>query len=462
MKACLVLLVLILLRLTDCSAQDSAFRRIDKLFEVYDHTNTPGLALMIIDHGKVIYQRGYGMADLEHQVPISLQTVFEIGSFSKQFTAFCALLLADRGVISLDDDVRKFIPELHDYGHPIKIIHLITHTSGLRDVWTLFYLAGLGLENYYPSAMIFDMINRQKKLNFNPGDEFMYSNTGYFLLTEIIQRASHESLRRFAEENLFGPLGMRHTHYQDDYTELVGDRAFGYDKSDSGYRWNISFNTSVGAGRLYTTVEDLFLWDQHFYKNPLGSGQALVKEETTPFVLNDGKPTNYGFGLFVERYQGMKIQEHNGAWAGYRSEILRFPDQEFSVICLSNRSDFRSAEEARSVAAVFLPLQSSAASESIPASPKTLARAPIKNSDLAKMAGSYHSPELDVVYRLSAQDSLLRVQPGYGHALLLTPETNDRFVKDSMVITLIRSSRGQITGFLLDEARVKGIEFFRK
>ncbi len=468
MKASLCLIVLLYLSQLNCFAQDSRQGRVDKLFEAYDHANTPGLALMIIDHGKIIYQRGYGMADLEHEVPINAQTVFEIGSFSKQFTAFCALLLADKGIISLQDDVRKYIPELRDYGHPIRIINLITHTSGLRDIWVLFSLAGLGLENYYPPQMIFDMINRQYKLNFNPGDTFMYSNTGYFLLTEVIERASHESLRRFAQENLFGPLGMNHTHYHDDYTELVKGRAFGYDKIDSGFRWNISFNTSVGAGRLYTTVGDLFLWDQHFYVNNLGASKDLISQETTPFVLNNGKPINYAFGLFVGTYQGFRIVEHNGAWAGYRSEILRFPDQQFSVICLSNRSDFRAVEVAKQVAAIFLPLQPAVESAPIPSSSavagdqKSLSAQVVGPSELSQLAGIYQSPELDVIYRLSVRDSVLEVQPGYGQAYWVTAQSRNRFVKDSMVITFTRSPQGVVTGFLLDDARVKGIEFFRK
>jgi CubicO group peptidase (beta-lactamase class C family) len=447
-----------------CYAQDSLSSKVDGVFEQYAHPSTPGLALLVIKEGKVIYKRGYGMADLEHAIPITPESVFELGSFSKQFTAFCALLMANRGLISLDDDVHKYIPELRDFGHEIKIIHLITHTSGLRDIWTLFYLAGLDLENYYPTGMVFDMINRQRKLNFNPGDEFLYSNTGYFLLTQIIERVSGKSLRRFAEENIFKPLGMIHTHFHDNYTELVPGRAFGYDKTDSGYRWNVSFNTMVGAGRLYSTVGDLYLWDQHFYNNTLGGGPALIDKEYEPFIFNNGKKSHYAFGLFTGEYQGMKTVEHGGAWAGYRTDILRFPDQQFSVICLSNCSDFRGEIAAKKIAAIYLHLKMDSAlymnvpvAATKPASLRTTA-----DKIPARIAGTYYSDELNVKYILSVKDDSLQVQPGYGKPYMTVHSADSLFTYGTINLKIKTAASGEFTGFVLDAGRVTGIEFYRK
>jgi CubicO group peptidase (beta-lactamase class C family) len=453
----------VLLSSLSCRGQDNLSAKVDRLFAQYNHPNTPGLALMVIKSGKVLYQQGYGSADLEHGIPITPESVFELGSFSKQFTAFCALLLVNRGLISLDDDIHKYIPELRDFGHEIKISHLISHTSGLRDIWTLFYLSGLDLANYYPKGMIFDLINRQKKLNFNPGDEFLYSNTGYFLLTRIIEQVSGKNLRQFADENIFKPLGMVHTHFHDDYSQLVLGRAFGYDKTDSGYQWDVSFNTMVGAGRLYSTIGDLYLWNQHFSHNFLGGGAALIDKETEPFILNNGKSAGYAFGLFIGVYQGLKTVDHGGAWAGYRTEILRFPDQQFSVICLSNCSNFQGEISAKKIAAIYLDLKMD--SDLYRTAPLT-SRQPAPHTASKKIpdqiAGNYYSEELNVNYVLSVKNDSLQVQPGYGKPYLSVQSEDGQFTYGAIVLKMQSTATGKFSGFILDAGRVTGIEFYRK
>lgn len=312
--------------------------KVDELFSEWNKPDSPGFALAVIKDNEIIYKCGYGTADLEHNVPISSSSVFDIGSISKQFTAMCIAFLVRQGKLSLEDEVQKYISELPYYGYPITLRHLINHTSGIRDYLILMELSGMRLENYYSEDEIIGLIARQKELNFKPGEEFLYSNSGYLLLALIIKRVSGKPLRSFADENIFTPLGMKSSHFHDDFTMIVNNRAIGYSpKREGGFRIDMSFFDVVGDGFLYTTVEDLYLWDKNFYQNILGDyGQDLIEELVTPGRLNSGEPLAYAFGLFIGEYRGLKIVSHSGASSGYRAEMIRFPEQKFSVICLSN------------------------------------------------------------------------------------------------------------------------------
>jgi len=335
---------------------ESEEKRVDKLFAAWERPDSPGCALSVIEDGQFVYQRGYGMANLEHDVPISSQTVFRIGSTSKQFTAMCVTLLAEQGRLSLDDDIRKYLPEIPEYERPVTIRHLVHHTSGLRDYLTLMELAGMRDQDFYTDEEVIEMLARQKELNFAPGDEYLYSNTGYYLLGVIVKRASGQSLRRFAEEHIFGPLGMTSTHFHDDHTEVVKQRAMGYSpKQGGGYRIDVTTLDMVGDGGLFTTVEDLFLWDQNFYHNRLGQGDTgLIRHMLTPGTLNDGEELDYAFGLMVSGYKGLKMVSHAGAFVGFRAEMIRFPEQKVSVICLASLSTINPERLARQVADVYL------------------------------------------------------------------------------------------------------------
>lgn len=335
---------------------ESETKKVDRLFTAWDMPDYPGCALGIIEDGQLVYKRGYGMADLEHDVPISSQTVFRIASTSKQFTATCIALLAEQGKLSLDDDIRQYLPDLPAYEWIITIRHLIHHTSGLRDYLELMELAGKRSDDFYTDDEVMALLARQKTLNFAPGDEYLYSNTGYYLLGVIVERASGRSLREFAEENIFGPLGMEDTHFHDDYTEVVPRRAAGYSLGEDGDCW-IDMTTlgMVGDGGLFTTVEDLFLWDQNFYRNRLGKERDdLIAQVLTPGALNDGERLDYAFGLRLSDYRGLRMVSHGGAFVGFRAEMIRFPEQRFSVICLSNLSSVNPSRLARQVADIYL------------------------------------------------------------------------------------------------------------
>jgi len=330
---------------------------VDELFAEWDKPDSPGCTLGIIKDGKLLYERGYGMAILEHDIPISSKTVFQLNSTSKQFTAISIALLSEQGKISLDDDIRRYLPGMPEYESPITIRHLIHHTSGIRDYLELMSLAGMSDNDYYTDDEAVEMLARQKELNFKPGDEFLYSNSGYFLLSVIVKRASGKSLREFAEENIFKPLGMKNTHFHDDHTMIVKNRATGYSpKEGGGYRINMTTLDMVGDGGVCTKVKDLLLWDQNFYRNKLG-GKDLINQVLTPGKLNSGEQLDYAFGLRVSDYRGLKMISHAGAFAGFRSAMIRFPEQKFSVICLANLSSMNPMKLCKQMAEIYLSNQ---------------------------------------------------------------------------------------------------------
>jgi CubicO group peptidase (beta-lactamase class C family) len=309
--------------------------RVDRLFAPWNKPDSPGFAIAIVQNSKIVYKRGYGMANLEYDIPITPNSVFDIGSTSKQFTAMCIALLDHQKLLSLNDSVQQYIPEITN--HSIKIQHLVYHTSGLRDYADLWDLAGITYGNHYSIEDILALITRQKSLIFAAGSQWRYSNSGYFLLAEIVKRVSQKSLRLFAEENIFKPLGMNSTHFHDDFAEIVKNRADGYfPKESGGFEVKMSLQNVVGPGGLHTTVEDLCLWDQNFYRNQLGDcGQDLIEQITTSAKI-ENRDIGYGFGLSIGKYRGARGLSHSGAWKGYGSQMIRLPDHNFAVICLTN------------------------------------------------------------------------------------------------------------------------------
>jgi len=329
--------------------------KVDQIFSVYDKSGSPGCSLGVIRDGEFVYRKAYGLANLELGVPLSPQSVFYMGSVSKQFTAAAIALAAEQGYLSLDDDVHKYIPELPDYGHVITLRQMIHQTSGLRDFYTLLGLSNHDATDFDSPEDIFRIVVRQKGLNNVPGDEWIYSNTNYFLLGIVAKRATKKSLAEFAAENIFKPLGMSHTLFYDDHTLVVPGRVAAYDSAlHDNFRvdWSTTFSV-VGAGGLMSSVDDLLLWDKNFYANRLGKG-TLVQELQTPGVLDDGNKISYAMGLVLGNYRGLPIVEHGGALFGYRTELLRFPEQKFSVICLCNIASAVPENLARKVADIYL------------------------------------------------------------------------------------------------------------
>lgn len=440
--------------------------KVDALFQEWDTPDSPGCALAVIKDGAIIYTRGYGMADLEHKIPNAPETVFYIGSESKQFAAMAILLLEEEGKLSLDDDIRKFLPEIPDYGRTITIRHLILHTSGLRDYFILWDLSGLDYANNFTNEEVIALIARQKELNFMPGDERLYSNTGYLLLAEIVKRTSGLSLAEYASKNIFAPLGMTHTHFHDDPSLLIANRAWGHLKRPDGSWGLMAFRFSlVGSGGLYTTVRDLALWDANFYDNRLGTGgQALIDRMITPGKLNSGEKLSYACALAVGEYRGLKTVRHGGALGGYRAHMLRFPDEKFTVIVLFNTGNVDPAGYAEKTADIFLA--DTLGPATVTAEPVTVEEKKTEpfapsTTQLAAYVGEYESGELLVRYRVIDDNGALSVVIRDAVTRPLKPLEKDVFSMNDAVIRFTRGRSGAVDGLTVEAGRVKNLRFAR-
>jgi CubicO group peptidase (beta-lactamase class C family) len=401
-------------------------RRIDTVFARFERPGSPGCALGVYRDGRLVYARGYGRAHLELDVPITPATVFDLGSTSKQFTAMSILLLAKDGALSLDDDVRRFLPELPAYGRPITIRHLLHHTSGLRDYLTLMALAGESFDNVTTDEDALDLIVRQRALDFTPGSEWEYSNTGFFLLSLIVKRASGQSLREFAAARIFGPLGMTHTQFRDDHRSLIPNRAAAYDPPDSTgvYHIDVSNFEQTGDGAVHSTVEDLLVWDRNFYSGQVG-GPGVLAEMVRPGTLNDGTVLDYASGLMVGSYRGQRTVSHGGSWGGYRAELLRFPDQRVSMACLCNVARSNPTGLARRVADVVLA-DRLAPAEAVGPDGATTDAARTATPARAELLGAYRDPASGIVARVGLDSG--RVQLEYsGDTMVLTPVGADEY-----------------------------------
>jgi CubicO group peptidase (beta-lactamase class C family) len=383
------------------ASTDSVARAIDRVFDGYRDTEGPGCAVGVSRNGSVLYERGYGMANLETGTPIKPGSIFHVASVSKQFTAMAIMLLERDGKLSINDDIRKYLPEIRDYGTPITIRHLMTHTSGIRDQWDLLAFArGRFEEDRITEADVLDIVSRQTALNFRPGSEYMYSNSGFTLLGTIVKRVSGKSLRDFAAERIFVPLGMTSTHFHDDYTMIVPGRTSAYVARGPG-QWRVgipNFDT-YGATSLYTTVGDLLKWEANFESPKVGDA-VLLERMQQKTLLTNGDTSSYGYGIAIGTYKGADLVDHGGADAGYRSYVGRYPKLGLAVAIACNASTANTGALARGVTDAVLgkeliapPVQAGVA----------LTAVPVDTLQLRRLAGLYFQPTtlqgLELVYR---------------------------------------------------------------
>jgi CubicO group peptidase (beta-lactamase class C family) len=327
--------------------------QVDEIFAPWDNNETPGAAVAIVENGVIVYKKGYGLANLEYDIPISSSSVFHIASVSKQFTVFSILLLEKQGKLSLEDDIRKYIPEVPDFGKIITLRHLASHTSGLRDQWNLLSMAGWRMDDVITKEHVLKLVSKQKELNFNPGDEYAYCNTGFTLLAEVVARVSKMSFAAFTNANIFEPLEMSNTLFYDDHEKVVENRAYSYHTDSTGFKKSVLNYANVGATSLFTTVEDLSLWSMNFSNLTIGDS-TIINKMNKPSILNDGKAFGGALGQFVGKYKGLNEIQHGGADAGYRSYLTRFPDENLSVIVFSNSAAFNAGGMAHKVVDIYL------------------------------------------------------------------------------------------------------------
>lgn len=406
--------------------------RIDGTFAEYNKPGSPGCAFALYERGRVVYHKGYGLASIEHQVAIDpKQTVFDIGSTSKQFTAASILLLAQDGKLSLDDSVRKYIPELPGYFDDVTLDHLLNHTGGVRDYILLLMLGGFNFEDHTTDTDALRAISRQQALDFVPGSEHSYSNSGYFLLSLVVKKASGKSLREFAQERIFTPLGMQQTRILDNHTQVVLHRAASYEPGPDG-SWGVSTSAweQTGDGQVQTTVMDLARWDANFYEPKVG-GRALIEQLQQVGTLSNGKPITYARGLIVEDYRGLRAVSHGGSWAGFRSELLRFPESGIAAAALCNAGSSQPWALLRAVADIALEDQL----QTVAKAPAVTANADATNEATAKAprfepdhyTGTYYGAAELLVRRIEYRDGKLWYVRGGGQDSELAHEGGGRF-----------------------------------
>jgi CubicO group peptidase (beta-lactamase class C family) len=441
---------------------------VDKLFAAFTAT-TPGCTVGVSERGKTVLERAYGMADLEHDVPNRPDTIIEAGSVSKQFTAAAILLLAQDGRLSLDDPVRKYVPELPEYDAPITIRHLLTHTSGLRDWGSLAGIAGSPRGNrVHTHAHVVDILSRQRALNFSPGTRWSYSNSGYNLSAVIADRVSGTSFAEYSRTRVFAPLGLTRTAWRDDYTRIVKGRAIAYARSVAGFRQDMPFENVHGNGGLLTTVGDLLKWSET-YASPPEAWRGIVQQAQTPASLRDGRPLHYGLGLFVGKYKGVPEVYHSGSTAGYRAFLTRFPDQGVSVAVLCNAGTANATQLARGVADLYLgSLPGGAGTPILPE-----ARGPLVGvtadaaftpaaSDFDAYLGDYASDEVETTLTVDVRNDALVIRRRPGQTIPLRPHSRDRYEAAGLGLVTFHREGGRVVALGLTQDRVWDLRFARR
>lgn len=438
---------------------------IDKVFATWNSRESPGCALGVYQNGRIVYERGYGMADLENDLPITPASVFYVGSLSKQFTAMAAAIAIQQGKLSADDPIRKYLPELPSYADQITVRHLVHHTSGLRDYNTLFAIAGRRGDEAYDNPTVLRITARQKALNFEPGTEYLYSNTGYTLLAIIVERATKTPFAEYAHQQIFKPLGMTVSHFHTDAGRLVKGRANAYAVGQGGTRLDTPSNERAGAGGVFTSVRDLLHWDENFYTARVG-GKALIEQVQTPGQLKNGSALDYAWGLTIGSYRGAKTVDHGGSLGGYRAHLIRFPEHHTSIAALCNLAVAPSGL-VRQVADAVLKDKLKDSRRSIAADitrPRAGEGSSVGSLDAATLrayAGQYVSDEIDTTFTVAAGTQGLSLQRETDAGpYLLTPLGPDTFRARGFTIRFEKSG-DRVTSLVVDAGRVRDIRFIR-
>jgi len=393
---------------------------IDSVFAVWQRSDGPGCIAGVRHNGSTVHLQAYGMANLEYGVPLGSESISESGSVAKQFTAAALLLLAQEGKLALDDDIRKHIPEIPNFGSPITLRNLLTHTSGIRDQWALLSLAGWPPGTQVHSIdQIVHLMSRQQRLNFPPGASYLYSNTGYTLLAAVVQRVTGQSLAQWSREHLFQPLGMRNTQWRDDFRRVVPGRATAYSRGPGGlWALDMPFTKVYGNGGLLTTVPDLLLWNDALSTGTAPLSPELVRQMETPMRLNDGTEISYALGLGVSRWHGIREVTHGGATAGYRTYLARWPERGLSVAVLCNAGPADPGGYARQIVRRVLGVTGD--------QPAPGPRVVIAPAELQAFAGAWRDSLTDRIITVVVKDSVLAASAG-GPAVTFTHLGNARF-----------------------------------
>jgi CubicO group peptidase (beta-lactamase class C family) len=437
-------------------------KKIDSLFKQWDNKHSPGCAIGIVRNDSLIYAKGYGMANLENSIPITTQTEFEMGSVSKQFTAYAILLLAKQGKVSLDDDIHKYLPWAPHFEKKITISNLLYHTSGIRDYDQLLSIAGTTQEDVITREHVIKVLSKQQTLNFDPGKQYMYSNSGYFLLGEIVRSVTGKTLRQFTDSVIFKPLGMNNTHFYDDYTEVVANRAYPYMQAD---KISIVNSSAVGAKGLFTNIDDMSKWAMFFLNNK-SENHPIIEQMMQSGKLNNGKETRVGAGLQIQGYRGLKTYHHGGIDGGYHNSVMFLPEMKMAFIVFSNNGSIYTGNQYDQMADLFIKhdvtVRQTMPNGTRGAMKKQDPFNTLTDKQLMPYAGKYYCPELGCTYGIELKD----------HQLVLTnakyPDSPLTFYSQTRMINTLdwmknldftKDKKGKITGFDVNYNLVQDVRF---
>jgi len=421
----LTLLVIFSINLFSQNLPDSTIKKIDNLFKTWDNNYSPGCIIGIIRNDSLIYSKGYGMANLEFGAPITSETVFHMASVSKQFTAYSIILLANRGKLKLDDDIHKYLSWFPDLKEKITINNLLNHTSGIRDQWQLMDISGTRYSDIITQEHVVSILSNQKALNFKPGEQYMYSNSGFTLLAEIVKSVTGQTLRQFADSAIFKPLGMTKSFFRDDNSEIIKNRAASYRRLDKTHFANSVFNnSSVGATNLNTTVDDMSKWVSNFYYTKAGN-QNDISLLTQKGKLNNGKELNYAAGIVSGTYKGWREYGHAGGDAGYRTYITIFPDLKMGFLVFANVSEVGTFQKAHQLADLFI---SDTSGLKNPPQKIDSSKAFLKDASIIKkIAGDYIGEDGLQIHFFDMANKFYLSSDAFGDSLLLVQEDQTTF-----------------------------------
>ena len=423
----LVLLIPLIITLNgNAQISKKQINQIDSLFIDWNKPNHPGGSIGVMKNDKIVFSRSYGLASLEYLAPNSTETIFNIASVSKQFTAMGIVLLHIQGKLSIDDDIRKYLPELPDFGEKITIRQMLHHTSGLRSLHAMLGLAGWRADDSRTNEDLYRFMNMQRDLNFKPGSEFMYCNTGYMLMVKIIEKVTAEKFPTWMKKNIFEPLGMNHTYVEDKYNRVVTNNATSYNKSiDGNYLRAVEYWGYVGSGNIHSTTNDLLKWLSNFYA-PQTNWEEAFKLMKTLDKLNDGSDNNYAFGLFIDKHLGNDLIQHSGAIGGFRTYAGTYPDKKLSIVVLTNFSASSSGSKANQIHEILLTKLDADNSEPVKKN-DSLKQIYLSNDELKKYESSYLNDKDSYARKIYLRNDTLRYSRSFANESPIVPIGNDEF-----------------------------------
>nr|WP_319267253.1 serine hydrolase domain-containing protein [uncultured Draconibacterium sp.] len=399
-------------------------QKIDSLFTTWNVSNHPGGAVLVSKEGKTIFSKSYGLANIEYNIPNTNNTLFNIGSISKQFTAMGIVLLEEQNKLSIDDDIRKHISELPDFGEVITIRHLLHHTSGLRDLHGLLGIAGWRSGDLETNDDVYRIIKNQEELNFKPGEEFLYSNTGYILLAKIIENISQLKFDQWMKQNIFQPLGMKDTYVETSLNKIVPNNATSYYLREVFER-ALEYWGYFGSGNIHSTTEDLNIWLQNF-STPQNNWESAFKKLLFTTPLKNDFQTNYGFGLRVEEYSGRKVLQHGGSVGGFRAIARTFPKEQLNIVILSNYSRSNIGSKANKISDIFLAKRKDLPTKKVTQTPNKFIK--LSSEKLKELEGIYWSDSEKSGRKVYFKNDTLRYSSSENSEWPLVPISKNSFI----------------------------------